>query len=366
MTTRKMIITAGLLAAVAGVAWAVSVAASRSAAEAQARTRDEQRAAARALAALPRVWTMPVVEPKGDASRTPVVVPRALARTPEIDPVLRVRGIGFGEGAPVLGRQPSGPAPQATPSQPAPSQPAPSQPAAPPAGGGGGGAKPKSLDELLGIKPKAPPAPSPGGAGAGGGGAGGGGAPARPGSEQAIEELDRTLKGESIEDNFEAAVDLMSRSALRLNQREDAGLDTQRLQQDALRKLEGLISQFQKQRDNSQSQSQSESSSSSQSQSQQSKQQQPQNASQEQDQQQSGAASQRAQRDRSSDSNENAQAPARRDAVLRPGLEAAKAAWGALPARVREMLLQGSGEKFSQSYEQLTEEYYKRLAEQKP
>ncbi len=57
--------------------------------------------------------------------------------------------------------------------------------------------------------------------------------------------------------------------------------------------------------------------------------------------------------------------PARRDGALRPGLDAARAAWGSLPERLRDMLLQGSGEKFSTTYERLTEEYYRRLAERK-
>jgi hypothetical protein len=233
------------------------------------------------------------------------------------------------------------PAPAPAPTQPPTTAPAP--------------AKPKSLDELLGIKPKTAPAKDAGGAAKSD-------QPA-PAADRGAEDLDASLRDATIEDNFESAVDLMGRSALRLNKSGDSGLDTQRLQQDAIKKLDALISQFQKQRDNSPN---SSSSSPGQQSSAGQQQQQQQQGSQGEQTRQGTAQGQRAQRDRSSDSNENADAPARRDAVLRPGLEAAKAAWGALPERLRDLLLQGSGEKFSQSYEQLTEEYYKRLAEQKP
>lgn len=234
---------------------------------------------------------------------------------------------------------------QAAAPTPAPA-PAPTQPAP---------AKPKSLDELLGIKPKTAPAKDAGGAAKSD-------QPA-PAADRGAEDLDASLRDATIEDNFESAVDLMGRSASRLNKSGDSGLDTQRLQQDAIKKLDALISQFQKQRDknpNNSSSSPGQQSSAGQ------QQQQQQQGSQGEQTRQGTAQGQRAQRDRSSDSSENADAPARRDAVLRPGLEAAKAAWGALPERLRDLLLQGSGEKFSQTYEQLTEEYYKRLAEQKP
>ena len=38
--------------------------------------------------------------------------------------------------------------------------------------------------------------------------------------------------------------------------------------------------------------------------------------------------------------------------------------WGALPERVRDMLLQGRRERFSSLYERLTRAYYRRLAEE--
>jgi hypothetical protein len=46
-------------------------------------------------------------------------------------------------------------------------------------------------------------------------------------------------------------------------------------------------------------------------------------------------------------------------------LEEAKANWGNLPPRVRDELIEGIGEKFSPVYREMTESYYKRLAEEK-
>ncbi|HRP63251.1 MAG TPA: VOC family protein, partial [Phycisphaerales bacterium] len=43
--------------------------------------------------------------------------------------------------------------------------------------------------------------------------------------------------------------------------------------------------------------------------------------------------------------------------------EESRSEWGSLPERVRDMLLQGRRERFSSLYEQLTREYYRRLAE---
>ena len=40
--------------------------------------------------------------------------------------------------------------------------------------------------------------------------------------------------------------------------------------------------------------------------------------------------------------------------------------WGGLPRRIRDMLMQGRREAFSSVYEQMTREYYRRLAEGHP
>ena len=55
--------------------------------------------------------------------------------------------------------------------------------------------------------------------------------------------------------------------------------------------------------------------------------------------------------------------PGGRDAELNERLEASRAAWGALPARTRDALLQGSSDSFSSLYRHLTEDFYRRIAE---
>lgn len=57
--------------------------------------------------------------------------------------------------------------------------------------------------------------------------------------------------------------------------------------------------------------------------------------------------------------------PPKQEGPLRPALDSARAAWGSLPARVRDMLLQGSDDPFSARYKAMTEAYYRRLAEEK-
>ena len=56
--------------------------------------------------------------------------------------------------------------------------------------------------------------------------------------------------------------------------------------------------------------------------------------------------------------------PTLQEGTLKPELESARAAWGSLPARIRAMLMQGTEDRFSSRYKALTQEYYKRLAEE--
>lgn len=227
--------------------------------------------------------------------------------------------------------QPPSPAPTTPPTTPpapqpaqAPSQPKDAPPAAAPQAPPSPPAPVPTLDELLGL----------------GGAAPGAGDPTR-------DDLNKRLADENPADLFEQAVGLMGATASRLGDAADTGLDTQRLQEDTLRKLDAMISQMRRQQQQQQQQKQ--------------RQQSP----QEQQEQQRRLEQSTRQETRSADS-QNIDPPGRRDGALRPGLEAAKAAWGALPARIRDLLLQGSGEKFSSAYERMTEEYYRKLAEQKP
>lgn len=189
-----------------------------------------------------------------------------------------------------------------------------------------------SLDELLGL---APPGSTD--------------APVveLPDADRAA--LDRKLSAEDAAEAFQQAVQLMEQTAGRLADGRDPGLVTQRLQEDVVRKLDAVIAA------STQNQSSSSSSSSS---SEQEQQNQP-NQSQQQQQQQ-----QDARRDQQEGDPQDGQPPGRRDGALN-NAQLNAAAWGALPERLREALVQGSSDKFSSIYQTMTEQYYRRLAEEK-
>ena len=185
-----------------------------------------------------------------------------------------------------------------------------------------------TLDELLGTE----------------GGASEGGDEVELPEDEGETELDRLLSGQEIVDEFRSAVDLMNRSAERLGGARDTGLTTQRMQEDVLRALDKLIADAQQR-----GQQSSSSSSSSSQQQQQGQQQQP-------GQQSSPQASQ-------GDNRGEANAPGGQEGALGPEQAADLAAWGNLPARFRDALVQGASDRFSATYRRLTEEYYRRLAE---
>jgi hypothetical protein len=188
-----------------------------------------------------------------------------------------------------------------------------------------------NLDELLGLEPAAE---QPGQNTSG---------EAQAEALDAIEgELDRALSGQEASQAFEDAVALMQDSARRLASRRDAGIDTQRMQAEAIRKLDVLIQNAQQQQQQQQQQSQQQ---------QQQQQQQP-NQQQQQQQQQQG------------DNQEEMTPPAQQDAQFTAGQESDLAAWGSLPARMRDALLQGASERFSTLYRGMTEKYFEQLAEE--
>jgi hypothetical protein len=209
-----------------------------------------------------------------------------------------------------------------------------------------------SLDELLGL-PKAPAGPaksekptgtSPEGA-----------KPEQPPGSgtpgDIATELDRLLKGEELGEAFEQAVGLMQDAKSRLNVQKDAGVETQRVQEDIIRKLDQLLKSMEQ---NQQSSSSSSSSSPSQ-------QNQPRPApSQPRPGRGQGGQTPQGQGDGQQDGDRGGS----NTADLKPGLDSARAAWGSLPERVRDMLMQGSSDRFSSRYQALTEQYYKRLAEE--
>lgn len=184
-----------------------------------------------------------------------------------------------------------------------------------------------SLDELLGIGGDKPTTDDP-----------------------AKAELDKLLSGKELGEAFQQAVTLMGDAAKRLGESSDTGVATQRLQEDALRKLDQLISSLdrqsqQQQQQQSQSQSQDD----------------PRNSPRQRQQQQQ--QQQQTQQPAGGEPQEH-DGPTLQEGGLNPLLDSARAAWGALPARVREMLMQGSADRFSALYNKRTQEYYRRLAEE--
>ncbi len=162
-------------------------------------------------------------------------------------------------------------------------------------------------------------------------------------------ELSKLLSGEELGQAFEQAVGLMKDAAKRLGESKDVGLSTQRIQEDALRKLDQLISSLDRQAQ------------------QQQQQQQPSEADQQRNQPRQRQQQQQGQQQTNQPANGEPQeheGPELQEGALKPELDSARAAWGALPARVRQMLMQGSNDRFSSLYNRLTQEYYRRLAEE--
>jgi hypothetical protein len=181
------------------------------------------------------------------------------------------------------------------------------------------------------------------------------GLPARPQRDSAKEaadrlreeELRRKLEEEAIGDAFAQAIEQMSLSADLLDRDFDPGLGTQRVQEDIIRKLDQLIEYARKQSSQCSGSSGNPSRSRSQSPGQQPRPDQ-------QPGQQDGAAS---------ESGAGAEPP-RQDGDIGTELAESGSEWGSLPPRVRDELLQGRREKYSSLYEQLTRQYYQRLAEE--
>jgi len=173
--------------------------------------------------------------------------------------------------------------------------------------------------------------------------------------EEAAKELEEALTEQQVSDAFKEAIRQMALSASMLGEEFDTGLGTQRVQEEILEKLDILI------RSARQMQSQSSSSSSSSSQQQQQQQQQQQARRQQQNQQQTGQQQNQSQTPATTG---GVQPPPAEQGDISSILEEAGEEWGQLPPRIREQLLQGRHDKPSSLYRRLTEEYYRRLAEE--
>ena len=175
-------------------------------------------------------------------------------------------------------------------------------------------------------------------------------------AEPAREALDRALSGREAQDELLQALQQMDESAARLARLGDTGRVTQRLHEEILTKLEVLIR-------HAQEQDQQQGGQSSSSQSQQGQQGQQQSTRTPTDQataQQTPAGQDNRQ---GQNSGQNTPPPARQTEQLTGMIDAASAAWGSLPERIRESLMQGLNDRFSALYEDETEAYYRRLAE---
>ncbi len=208
-------------------------------------------------------------------------------------------------------------------------------------------AREPTLDELLGIKPAKD--------------AGGAVKPeAQPDTKPAEAPidpsraaLDRDLSDAEVDEAFAQAVALMGQTAGRLRATpgpRDAGIETQRLQEDILRKLDALIDAAEKNAQQQQSKSRQKS------------QQQQQQDQQQQGQQSSQTQAQQPQQGQRQGTQAGDGVPGQA-AQPGTGLTGAAANWGNLPQHVRDALTEGKSDRFSSMYRAMTEEYYKRLAE---
>lgn len=167
-------------------------------------------------------------------------------------------------------------------------------------------------------------------------------------TEPLRDELDRRLSGEQATDALDQALQLMRDTTGRLSRANGTGIETQRLQEDILKRLDTVIASAEQQQQQQNSQS-----SSSQQQQQQQSQNQP-------SQQQS-----RSRRSSASTAGEAEHVPgSTQETGLGPETIADGAAWGALPDRLRDSLVEGVSDRFSSIYQRMTEAYYRRLAEE--
>lgn len=160
-------------------------------------------------------------------------------------------------------------------------------------------------------------------------------------------ELERQLTAQQAGEQFQQAVGLMGDAAGRLAGAGDTGVQTQRIQEDILRRLDQVIEAAQ------QNQSGGGGKSRSQSQSQQNQQQQPNQSSQAQP---GGPPGNQGDQEHTG--------PGLSGVQLNPGVAPDGVTWGNLPDRVRESVAQGVTDRYSAMYRRMTELYYRKLAEQ--
>lgn len=237
--------------------------------------------------------------------------------------------------------------------------------------------QPPTLDDLLGISPAGG---ARGGTGADAGSGAGAGAEAGTdgartadgnadaprdgaGVDDALRDrLDRSLREDELADTFTQAVESMRRSMERLGVQQDSGVETQRIQEDAVRRLDALIDAAKKQR---QRQKQSSSQSSQRNRDQEKQDEESQASQQRPGDRRQDAASRQQQAQRGGQSQDGQpQPPELEDGALNEVMEEGRVEWGTLPPRIRDLVQQGRRDRVSSLYLRLTEEYYRRMAEE--
>ncbi|MEK6702754.1 MAG: hypothetical protein AABZ53_10860 [Planctomycetota bacterium] len=199
----------------------------------------------------------------------------------------------------------------------------------------------ESLDELLGIAGEKP-------------------STARATLSPDASALNQQLSPQEIRDEFDKALALMHQTADRVETGKDVGLETQRMQEEIIRMLDKVLEESRKQEQKQKQQQQQQ---------QQQSGQQNQNASQDpkngqQQQQERKGQQDKGQETQAGNASGNKDGMQRITGDIKPPPLQGSAAWGNLPAHIRESLTQGFTDNFSAKYRRLTEAYYKRLAEE--
>jgi len=211
-------------------------------------------------------------------------------------------------------------------------------------------ASPRSLDELLGITPD-------------------GGADSAA-SRKRQDELDRTLRRQDLDDLARSATESMRTASRLMVESGDAGLGTRRAQAQALADIDALLdaaNRMQRQQQQQQSGSSSEASGrgsmsrSSRGAPQQAEKVGPPPSNKGDDPSRSNRDSKSGQDGMSERPPEATDDSAKADGSLEEG----RSEWGRLPPRIREILSQSRRDRVSALYQQATEAYYRRLAEER-
>lgn len=217
----------------------------------------------------------------------------------------------------------------------------------PPSDPPNGEAGSSTLDDLLGIEEEG--SPDPGSEGE---------TDTDPVTEAERKKLDDLLNERSLAENLDAAISDMQVAARMIGRSRSTGIDVQRVQEEIMSRLDAAIEEAMRQ----QQQQQQQSSSSQQQQQQQEQQSEPGEVPQQpdqSDQQPSGDAGQQ----QTTGENTDQLPQDRREAELEMMFKESDVEWGNLPERMRSILRQGLRESVSRMYQELTESYYRRIAE---